>query len=81
MICLAKPGDRVTKGQPLLELRTDDPGKFAAALAALDGAASVSDQPPSLPSPVIEQSARSSRGHIPWIPRGLVAQWCDADTC
>jgi thymidine phosphorylase len=56
VICLAKPGDRVTKGQPLLELRADDPGKMAAALAALDGAATVSDQPPpSLPSPVIEQ--------------------------
>jgi thymidine phosphorylase len=56
VICLAKPGDRVTKGQPLLELRADDPGKMAAALAALDGAATVSDQPlPPLPSPVIEQ--------------------------
>jgi thymidine phosphorylase len=56
VICLAKPGDRVTKGQPLLELRADDAGKVAAALAALDGAATVSDQPPPpLPSPVIEQ--------------------------
>ena len=56
VICLAKPGDRVTKGQPLLELRADDPGKMAAALAVLDGAATVSDQPlPPLPSPVIEQ--------------------------
>ncbi len=56
VICLAKPGDQVTKGQPLLELRADDPGKMAAALVALDGAATVSDQPPPpLPSPVIEQ--------------------------
>ena len=55
IICLVKPGDRVTKGQPLLELRTDDAGPLAIALAALDGAATISDQqPPPLPSPVIE---------------------------
>jgi thymidine phosphorylase len=56
VICLAKPGDRVQKGQPLLELRADDETRFAPALAALDGAAEVSDQPPPpLPSPVIEK--------------------------
>ena len=56
VICLAKPGDRVQHGQPLLELRADDPERFGPALAALDGAATVSDQPlPPLPSPVIEQ--------------------------
>jgi thymidine phosphorylase len=55
VICLAKPPDRVQKGQPLLELRADDPGRFEVALAALDQAATVSDQPPQpLPSPVIE---------------------------
>jgi thymidine phosphorylase len=55
VICLAKPGDEVRKGQPLLELRADDPGRFASALAALDGAAEFSAQPPPpLPSPVIE---------------------------
>jgi thymidine phosphorylase len=56
IICLAKPGDRVQAGQPLLELRADDPDRFAPALAALDGAVAVSEQPPPpLPSPVIEQ--------------------------
>jgi thymidine phosphorylase len=35
---LARPGDRVTAGQPLLELHADDPARFGAALAALDGA-------------------------------------------
>ena len=33
----AKPGDSVTAGQPLLELHADEPDRFAAALAALDG--------------------------------------------
>jgi thymidine phosphorylase len=52
LICLAKPGDRVAKGQPLLELRADDESRFAAALAALDAAVEVSDQPPA-PVPLV----------------------------
>jgi thymidine phosphorylase len=52
IICLAKPGDRVAKGQPLLELRADDESRFAAALAALDAAVEVSDQPPG-PVPLV----------------------------
>jgi thymidine phosphorylase len=55
VICLAKPGDRVQHGQPLLELRADDPERFGPALAALDGAAEVSEQGPRPRlSPVIE---------------------------
>jgi thymidine phosphorylase len=55
VICLAKPGEAVRKGQPLLELRADDPERFGPALAALATAATVSEQPsPPLPSPVIE---------------------------
>jgi thymidine phosphorylase len=54
VICLAKPGDRVEAGQPLLELRADDPGRFAAALDALAGAAAVAGQPPAPAEPVIE---------------------------
>jgi thymidine phosphorylase len=55
VICLAKPGDQVRKGQPLAELRTDDENRFGPALAALDAAVDVSEQPPApLPSPVIE---------------------------
>ena len=55
VICLAKPGDQVRKGEPLLELRTDDETRFGPALAALDAAVDVSEQPPPpLPSPVIE---------------------------
>jgi thymidine phosphorylase len=55
VICLAKPGDQVHKGQPLLELRADDPDRFGPALAALDGAIQVSKEPPPTPpSPIIE---------------------------
>jgi thymidine phosphorylase len=54
VICLAKPGDRVEAGQPLLELRADDPGRFAAALDALADAAVVAGEPPAPVSPVIE---------------------------
>jgi thymidine phosphorylase len=55
IICLAKPGDRVQAGQPLLELRADEQERFGPALAALERAAAVSDQPPPPVSPVIEQ--------------------------
>src|SRR5207248_307697 len=46
ILCLAKPGERVSRGQPLLELRADDPARFAPALAALDGAAGIGAVPP-----------------------------------
>ena len=46
VICLAKPGEYVTKGQDLVELRSDEPGRFAAARQALAGAVTVSPQPP-----------------------------------
>ena len=56
IICLAKPGDQVQAGQPLLELRADEQERFGPALAALEGAAAVSDQAPPPPvSPVIEE--------------------------
>ncbi|HYB18683.1 MAG TPA: thymidine phosphorylase [Streptosporangiaceae bacterium] len=55
LICLAKPGDQVRKGQPLVELRADDPERFRGALAALEHAIEVTGQPPPpLPSPVID---------------------------
>ena len=56
IICLAKPGDRVQAGQPLLELRAGEQERFGPALAALEGAAAVSGQAPPPPvSPVIEE--------------------------
>jgi len=56
IICLAKPGEAVQAGQPLLELRADEPERFGPALAALEGAVAVSDQgPPPALSPVISE--------------------------
>nr|WP_042196632.1 thymidine phosphorylase [Kibdelosporangium sp. MJ126-NF4] len=37
VVCLAKPGDRVSQGDPILELRTDTPDAVPAALEALRG--------------------------------------------
>ena len=55
VICLAKPGEVVRNGQPLLELRADDETRFGPALAALATAVTVSEQPPPpLPPRVIE---------------------------
>ncbi len=60
VICLAKPGDRVEAGQPLLELRADDPARFGPALAALADAVTISEQGPPAPVfPVIEVVAPS----------------------
>jgi len=53
VICLAKPGERVRAGQPLLELRADEPGRFGPALAALDGAVEISGQAPPAPGPAV----------------------------
>jgi thymidine phosphorylase len=56
IICLAKPGDRVEEGQPVLELRADDKDRFAGAQAALEGAVTISEKEPSpAPDPVIER--------------------------
>jgi thymidine phosphorylase len=37
VVLLARPGDEVRAGQPLMELHTDDESRFARALQALDG--------------------------------------------
>jgi thymidine phosphorylase len=56
VICLAKPGDRVQAGQPLVELRTDQAERFGPALAALEGAIAVTEQTPRAAlSPIIER--------------------------
>ena len=38
VLCLVKPGERVSRGQPVLELRSNDPGRVAGALQALENA-------------------------------------------
>jgi thymidine phosphorylase len=47
----AKPGDTVTAGTPLLELRTDDPARFERALEALEGGYEIGDT--SEPTPLV----------------------------
>jgi thymidine phosphorylase len=46
IMCLRTYGEQVEEGEPVLELRADDPGRFAAAEAALDGAGAVGDEEP-----------------------------------
>ena len=41
----AKPGDRVTAGQPLLELHADQPDRFERALQVLTGSFDIADEP------------------------------------
>jgi thymidine phosphorylase len=53
IICLAKPGDPVREGQPLVELRADDEERFAVALAALEGAVAVSAEGSPPPAPAV----------------------------
>jgi thymidine phosphorylase len=50
----AKPGDEIQAGAPLLELHTDTPETVAGALAALQGAYQIADEPPPRPDFVIE---------------------------
>ena len=53
--CLAKPGDHVVAGQHVLELHADDPGRFAAALEAVEGAVTIGSEPPALASLIVDQ--------------------------
>jgi thymidine phosphorylase len=55
IVCLAKPGNRVTAGQPVLELRTDDDTRFGPAAEALAGAVEIGAQPPAAQPLVIER--------------------------
>ncbi len=48
----AKPGQKVTRGQPLLTLFTDTPDRFPRALEALEGAIQIAPNPPS-PMPLV----------------------------
>jgi thymidine phosphorylase len=55
--CLAKPGDRVQQGQPILALYADEPARFAQALDALDAPDVVkigTEAPPEVPLVVQE---------------------------
>lgn len=58
VLCLAKPGERVVAGRPLLELHTDRAGTIPGALAALEDAVVITDTPPQ-PTPLILRTLRS----------------------
>jgi len=46
ILCHRTHGERVEEGEPVLELRADEPSRFAAAEAALDGAIEITDDEP-----------------------------------
>jgi thymidine phosphorylase len=54
---LAKPGDRVTAGAPLLRLHTDEPARIERALAALAGAVTVGAAAPVVGDLVLDRIA------------------------
>jgi thymidine phosphorylase len=55
VICLAKPGDRIERGQPLLELRGDTGSRFASARDALAGAIEIGPRPPDTGPLILER--------------------------
>ncbi len=65
-----RPGDPVRAGEPLYELRTDDPARFGAALEAAAGAVSVAAEPPA----AVPLGHRSARLTFRWAPgRAILA--------
>ena len=52
VVCLAKPGDRVEQGQPLLELHAESAERFSHALGALEGGITIGPEEPE-PRPLI----------------------------
>jgi thymidine phosphorylase len=55
IICLAKPGEQVEQGQPLLELRADDESRFGRAVDALAEATEIGEMPPDAGPQVLER--------------------------
>jgi thymidine phosphorylase len=52
VMCLAKPGDKVAKGQPLLELHTDQSERLQWAREALENSIDIGDTTPA-PLPIV----------------------------
>jgi thymidine phosphorylase len=55
--CLAKPGEQVAEGEPVLRLHTDDEALIRPAEEILAAAVSIGPEPPDLPDVVIERIA------------------------
>jgi len=53
VVCLAKPGERVEKGQPVMELHTTERARLGRALEVLQGAIGISPAPPPPPAPLV----------------------------
>jgi thymidine phosphorylase len=53
-VCRIKPGEKVTEGQALLELHTDQSERLDWAREALTDAIAIGDQPPAPTSVVLE---------------------------
>jgi thymidine phosphorylase len=53
----AKPGERLTEGQPLLTLHTDEAERFDRALEALEGGVEVGDGPAGRPPLIVDRVA------------------------
>ncbi|MGI8417720.1 MAG: thymidine phosphorylase [Nakamurella sp.] len=58
ILCRAKPGDTVSKGDVLFELHTDTSERFADALAALAGAVRIGGAPQSQPHGIVLDAVR-----------------------
>jgi thymidine phosphorylase len=54
VVCVAREGEPVEAGQPILELHVDDPARLPGALAALEGAIEVGPEPPQPQAIVID---------------------------
>jgi thymidine phosphorylase len=54
VVCVAREGEPVQEGQPILELHVDDPSRLPGALAALEGAIEIGPEPPEPQAIVID---------------------------
>ncbi|MHB1893556.1 MAG: thymidine phosphorylase [Candidatus Dormibacteria bacterium] len=61
ILCLAKPGEMVEAGQPILNLVGDDPNRLEAAMQALVGAIDIGADPGPAPPLVLERLGRASQ--------------------
>ena len=54
LVCLAKPGEEIEEGQPIVELHTDDGATLGPATALVEGAVTIGPEPPEPASLVME---------------------------
>ncbi len=70
IICLAKPGDPVVAGQPVLELRSDDADSFDRAREALAGAIRIGADAPERAGLVLDRIGAITAVPRPWRSAG-----------